>query len=155
MRTRGKEDESAAVWLVWSALRWHAAEEDGRKALEKLPLKAHPRAPPALASTRRHPTRRSSSTRQQDAVVTLCAWDSPSSAADVLPVVESSRVSRCDEHESSIGPGALSLFSSATAECTLASSWSNVRKCPGQSKGRKGAIEVTLSDAAACDDPAF
>ena len=63
-------------------------------------------------------------------------------------------MSRCDDDESSIGPGALSLFSSATARCTLASSWSNVRKCPGQGKGRNGAIEVTLSDDACVDSRA-
>ena len=35
-RTRGEEDELAAVSLVWSALRWHVAEECGTEALEML-----------------------------------------------------------------------------------------------------------------------
>ena len=38
VRTRGEEDELAAVSLVWSALRWHVAEEDGRETFETLLL---------------------------------------------------------------------------------------------------------------------
>ena len=102
----------------------------------------------ALARTRRHLARRSSSKTQQHAVTS-----SADSASLVAEMLDSSPVSSRDEDEPSIGPGAPPLFSSTTAGCTLSSSRSNVRK--GQRTERKGAIEVTLSDEAACADPAF
>ena len=103
----------------------------------------------ALARTRRHLARRSSSKTQQHAVTS-----SADSASSVAEMFDSSPVSSRDEDEPSIGPGAPPLFSSTTAGCTLSSSWSNVKKGQ-QGKGRNGTIEVTLSGEAACDDPAF